>query len=128
MSQRLWSIVPQSPAVAVAMWISQPASPRRFIVPAQRISASSGWARKLKETFRGGALAIDEEYQRLVKKCQWCGIVASREQSCTRTVSPAHRRKAGKTGVEDPRHPPARRRRFRGGLRGPVTLRRQQHR
>src|SRR2546430_2558778 len=46
MSQRDSVIVPQSPGVAVAMWICQPASARRTSVPAQRISASSGWARK----------------------------------------------------------------------------------
>src|SRR5256885_13431234 len=46
MSKRLWVMVPQSPGVAVAMWIFQPDSARRMRVPPQRISASSGWARK----------------------------------------------------------------------------------
>src|SRR5688572_24007403 len=55
MSQRLRSIVPQSPGVAVAMCTSQPAPRRRINVPAQSISASSGWARKLRATFRKAA-------------------------------------------------------------------------
>ena len=48
MSQRFAVAVPQSPGVAVAMWISQPASASRISVPAQRISASSGWARNVR--------------------------------------------------------------------------------
>src|SRR5687768_13173925 len=51
-SQRSCVIVPQSPGVAVAMWTVHPASARRIIVPAQRNSASSGWARKLRATRR----------------------------------------------------------------------------
>jgi len=49
-----WLIVPQSPRVAVAMWISQPRSRRRIMVPAQRISASSGWAIIASATLRVG--------------------------------------------------------------------------
>ena len=45
----------QPPGVAVAMCTSQPASRRRMSVPAQRISASSGWARKLRATLRKAA-------------------------------------------------------------------------
>src|SRR5438045_3804646 len=53
MSKRLWVMVPQSPGVAVAMWIFQPDSARRMRVPPQRISASSGWARKARAVFIG---------------------------------------------------------------------------
>src|SRR5205823_2611329 len=42
---------PQSPAVILAMWIAQPFSLRRRVsVPAQRNSASSGWARMASAT------------------------------------------------------------------------------
>src|SRR5688572_10244303 len=44
-------MVPASPAVAVAMCTSHPASRRRISVPAQRNSASSGWARNERAIF-----------------------------------------------------------------------------
>src|SRR5215469_3491330 len=43
-AQREEVIVPQSPGVRLAMWISQPMSFSRISVPAHRNSASSGWA------------------------------------------------------------------------------------
>ena len=51
-AQRVSVMVPQSPGVAVAMCTSQPASARRIRVPAQRNSASSGWAMKARATLR----------------------------------------------------------------------------
>ena len=54
MSHRERSTVPQSPGVAVAMWICQPSWESRASVPPQRISASSGWARR-DRAMRGGA-------------------------------------------------------------------------
>src|SRR5687768_1792355 len=60
MSQRVWVIVPQSPGVAVAMWISHPRAARRARVPAHRISASSGCARKDSATFRPCIAAMED--------------------------------------------------------------------
>src|SRR5881396_2657339 len=46
------SAEPQSPGVMVARWACQPCSrTSRISVPAQRNSASSGWARTLRTTF-----------------------------------------------------------------------------
>src|SRR5712691_6471793 len=62
-SERERVIVPQSPEVAVAIWIVQPSCERRINVPPQRISASSGWARRLRATCRdAGGLMRPLEY------------------------------------------------------------------
>src|SRR3954454_11274777 len=69
MAQREEVMVPQSPGVRLAMWISQPASFRRKSVPAQRNSASSGWAR-MESAILEGSVFTKANCRRIARRKQ----------------------------------------------------------